>query len=172
MLRLCEALKVPLRDRNGLLGAAGLASVYPAQPFDADDLAPYRQGLEQLLGAHDPFPGLVLDRHWQVLLANDGACQLFGADVCDQSLVEWMLSGGSKILNAAEMTTVALDRLRQQHRDDPTDAELARLVAVTEQAVDSTIPPATDPVVCPTFLIEGQRVSLVSLAARFESPPT
>lgn len=170
VLRLCEVLDVPLRDRNDLLGAAGLAGVYPARPFEAEDVAPYRRGLEQLLAAHDPFPGLVLDRHWRVLLANEGARRLFGAGVVDESLVEWMLSDGPQVLNAAEMATVALDRLRHQHRDNPTDTEIGRLVAMAELAVDPTVAPTADPVVCPTFLIDGQRVSVVGLAARFEAP--
>lgn len=170
VLRLCEVLDVPLRDRNDLLGAAGLAGVYPARRFDAEDLAPYRQGLEQLLCAHDPFPGLVLDRHWRVLLANDGALRLFGDGVVDQSLVEWMLSDGPEVLNAAEMATVALDLLRRQHREHPTDIEIARLVAMAEQSIDPMVPAPTHPVVCPTFLIDGRRVAVVGLAARFEAP--
>ena len=79
VLRLCEVIDVPLRQRNELLEAAGLAPAYPHLPLDSEELTPYLSGVESLLDAHDPMPGLVFDAKWRVLIANVGARRLFGA---------------------------------------------------------------------------------------------
>src|SRR5712691_11860729 len=70
VLHLAEELDVPLRERNTLLVAAGFAPVYRETPLEGDDMAAVRQSLEQLLAGHEPFPALVLDRHWDLMLAN------------------------------------------------------------------------------------------------------
>ena len=70
VLHLAEELDVPLRDRNTLLVAAGYAPVYRETPLDGDDMADVRRTLEQLLAGHEPFPALVVDRQWNVVLAN------------------------------------------------------------------------------------------------------
>lgn len=70
---LADALEVPLRERNVLLLAAGYAPRYTALALDAECMGPVRSALERLLQAHDPYPGLVLDRLWNVVLANRSA---------------------------------------------------------------------------------------------------
>lgn len=73
---LSGALQVPLRERNRLLLAAGYAPRYAARPLDDDGMQRVRGALERLLRAHDPYPGIVLDRQWSVLLANRAALDL------------------------------------------------------------------------------------------------
>jgi len=60
VLRLSEALDVPLRERNALLEAAGFASVYRETPFDAVELGPIRRVIALLLEASEPFPSVVV----------------------------------------------------------------------------------------------------------------
>jgi transcriptional regulator with XRE-family HTH domain len=62
VLRLAEVLAVPIRERNDLLEAAGLAPVYAARPLDSPELAPVRRVLGQVLAAHEPYPAWVLGR--------------------------------------------------------------------------------------------------------------
>ncbi|MEU1955050.1 helix-turn-helix domain-containing protein [Nocardia rhamnosiphila] len=71
VLRLAEHLAVPLRERNRLLVAAGHAPVYRQRPLDHPDMARVRQGLEQFVRAHEPFPALAVDHRWNLLLANN-----------------------------------------------------------------------------------------------------
>ncbi|MFN8124600.1 MAG: helix-turn-helix transcriptional regulator [Thermoleophilia bacterium] len=71
LLHLAERLDVPLRERNRLLLAAGYAPVYGERALDGDELGPVRDALERLLAAHLPYPALVVDRCWNVLLMND-----------------------------------------------------------------------------------------------------
>jgi len=72
VLRLAEVLDVPLRDRNGLLLAAGFAPVFPERELDDPELTPVRAALDLILGGHDPNPAIVVDRGWEVVATNTG----------------------------------------------------------------------------------------------------
>jgi transcriptional regulator with XRE-family HTH domain len=72
VLHLADRLDVPLRERNRLLMAAGFAPVFSERGFDEGEMAPIREALERFLVAHEPYPALVVDRHWNVLAANRG----------------------------------------------------------------------------------------------------
>lgn len=75
---LAGALDVPLRERNRLLLAAGYAPRYAERTLDDDGMRQVRGALERLLRAHEPNPGLVLDRQWNLVLANRPAMALAG----------------------------------------------------------------------------------------------
>lgn len=76
LLSMSEQLAVPLRQRNALLLAAGYAPRYSETPLDAPGLGAVRSALQRLLAAHDPYPGLALDRCGNVVLANAAAQRL------------------------------------------------------------------------------------------------
>jgi transcriptional regulator with XRE-family HTH domain len=73
---LSGALEVPLRERNRLLLAAGYAPRYTARSLDDAGMDKVRSALDRLLRAHEPHPGLVLDRKWNVVRANRSAWAL------------------------------------------------------------------------------------------------
>lgn len=79
LLALAERLDLPLRERNRLLLAAGHAPRYSHTDLASPAMAPVRAALQRLLDAHQPYPGVVLDRHWNVVLANATALQLVQA---------------------------------------------------------------------------------------------
>ena len=70
ILQLGEHLEVPLRERNGLLLAAGYAPAFPRHALDAPEMGPARDALERVLRGHEPYPALVVDRHWGLVAAN------------------------------------------------------------------------------------------------------
>ncbi len=76
LMALAEGLGVPLRERNRMLLAAGFAPRYSQQSLDDAGMLAVRAALERLLLAHAPYPGLVLDRQWNVMLANEPAKSL------------------------------------------------------------------------------------------------
>jgi len=76
LLALAEHLEVPLRERNGLLLAGGFAPRYPRASLDSTEMARVRQTIHRILAAHDPYPGVVVDRYWNVILTNDAALGL------------------------------------------------------------------------------------------------
>jgi transcriptional regulator with XRE-family HTH domain len=77
LLDLAQALDVPLRERNGLLVAAGYAPLYSDQALDAPVMDSISKALQRMLRQHEPFPAIVMDRHWNVLMTNDAAPRLF-----------------------------------------------------------------------------------------------
>lgn len=71
--RLSESLEVPLRQRNALLIAGGYAPRYPETGLDAPKLAQMRYAIEAMLAQQEPYPAFLLNRHWDVLMANEAA---------------------------------------------------------------------------------------------------
>jgi len=70
VLALAAHLEVPLRERNGLLLAAGYAPQFSQVPLDDPAMERVRASIQRMLDAHDPYPGVVIDRQWNVVLAN------------------------------------------------------------------------------------------------------
>jgi len=85
VLALAEHLDVPLRERNTMLLAAGYAPRYQQTPLDDDALLSVSAALAGLIRAHDPYPAVVVDRGWDVVMANNGA-QAFLAGVAEDLL--------------------------------------------------------------------------------------
>ncbi|MBA2318082.1 MAG: helix-turn-helix transcriptional regulator [Euzebyales bacterium] len=76
VLALAEGLEVPLRERNTLLLAAGFAPRYAETPLDAPQMQRALTAIQRILDAHDPYPGVVLDRTYNIVGANNGALAL------------------------------------------------------------------------------------------------
>lgn len=72
VLRLAEALDVPLRERNRLFLAAGFAPPYSEASLDDERSEQVRQAVGLLLDRHDPYPGFAIDGAWEVVAANRG----------------------------------------------------------------------------------------------------
>lgn len=85
VLRLAEALDVPLRERNRLLLAAGYAPAYPEGSLDGAELAGARAAVREVLAAAEPYPALAVDRMWNVLDVNAGVRLLL--DLVDPALL-------------------------------------------------------------------------------------
>jgi transcriptional regulator with XRE-family HTH domain len=79
LIVLAEALDVPLRDRNTLLLAAGYAPVYSEKAWDAAEMGSLTRAIERMLRQHDPFPAIVMDRYWNVVMSNDAAPRFFNS---------------------------------------------------------------------------------------------
>lgn len=77
LMDLAQALDVPLRERNGLLLAAGYAPLYAEGAWNAQEMDSVTRALERILRQHEPFPAIVMDRYWNVLLTNDAAPRFF-----------------------------------------------------------------------------------------------
>jgi transcriptional regulator with XRE-family HTH domain len=73
VLRLAEALQVPLRERNALLLAAGYAPLYLHTGLDTLELEAAHRAVAFLMAQHEPYPVLVVDRYWNTLRMNAGA---------------------------------------------------------------------------------------------------
>jgi transcriptional regulator with XRE-family HTH domain len=76
VLLLARVLEVPPRARNDLLTAAGYAPVYRETALDAPAMTDVRRALEFILRQQEPYPGLVIDGHWNLVMSNQGASRL------------------------------------------------------------------------------------------------
>jgi transcriptional regulator with XRE-family HTH domain len=74
--RLSLALGLSLRQSNELLLAAGFAPIWTESAYDAEALAPIREGLEFMLKQQEPYPCVVVDRRWNLIQANKGAAAM------------------------------------------------------------------------------------------------
>lgn len=73
-----KALRIPLRERNLLFNAAGFAPPYSEATLSASELAHHRRLVASVLQRHEPFFAVAIDRHWNVVMANDPAEQFLG----------------------------------------------------------------------------------------------
>jgi hypothetical protein len=126
-----------------MLLAAGFAPAFRETDLADPELAPVRDALELVLAGHEPYPAVVADRRWELVMANQAA-GLFLEGV-DPALLEPPINAlrltfhpdglGSRIVNLGEWADHTLGRLAreamvtgQQHLVD-LEAELRDLVA-------------------------------------------
>lgn len=122
VLRLADELEVPLRERNSLLLAAGYAPVYAERPLEAPEMDTVRQALDKFLRAHEPYPAVVVNRHHELITAND-ALDLLLVGVAPE-LLEPPANGmrvalhpegmAPRTLNLPEWSAHLLHRVRRQ----------------------------------------------------------
>ena len=71
-----SALDLPLEERNALHVAAGFVPPYGDKGLAAENLQPVRQALDFILRQQEPYPGIVIDGHWDVRIRNQGSARL------------------------------------------------------------------------------------------------
>lgn len=76
LARMATVLDMPLRERNALWLAAGYAPECPEHALATPALERMRQAVELILAHQEPYPAFVLDRQWNVLMANDAAMRV------------------------------------------------------------------------------------------------
>jgi transcriptional regulator with XRE-family HTH domain len=143
VLRLVEVLDLPLRDRNKLLHAAGLAPAFGETDLDSAEMAGVRRSLEFLLDRHDPCPAVVVDRHWNLLLQNRGAAVVLPRFVASPAALAPPINvmrllfdpNGVRpfIVNWDELAASMVQRLHREAALDPGD-DRARVLLETALA--------------------------------------
>ena len=135
IVRLAEALEIPLRERNEMLLAAGYAPAYPQTELNDPHLDPVRGALERVLDGHRPYPAVLTDRAADLVSANDAFTALI--EHAPRSLREPRPNLGrillhpeglgSRIINMAEWGRHVIDGLRRKSLRHP-HASLERLI--------------------------------------------
>jgi transcriptional regulator with XRE-family HTH domain len=122
VVQLAEHLEVPLRDRNALLLAAGYAPAYAQRDLDEPEMGPVREAIDRLLRGHEPYPAVVVDRHWGLVAANRAVPLLIAgatAHLTEPPVNVLRLSlhpegMAPRIVNLGEWRAHLLDRLGRQ----------------------------------------------------------
>jgi transcriptional regulator with XRE-family HTH domain len=139
VLVLASALDVPLRDRNALLIAAGFAPLYRESGIAEPQMAHVRRALDFILERQEPFPALVVNRRWDLLLTNRGAQQLLRHLPLDLASLGALARntmhmlfhpGGLRryVVNWEEVSRVVMARLLHEAQHDAQGEELRPLV--------------------------------------------
>lgn len=182
VLRLADQLDVPLRDRNGLLLAAGFAPRYTERPLDGDALSAARDAVGRVLRAHEPYPALVFDRRWNILLTNRGVDRFFAGVAPDLlrppvNLIRLGLDPrglAPLVVNLADARAMFRSRVRRQLAAVP-DAELTAiyeelLAPGAEEEAGGSIEQESDVVIPMIIRIDGRELQLFSTITTFGTP--
>lgn len=172
--RISEALHLPLRERNRLHVAAGLAPAYPNDVLDSAELAVFRSVIDRMLTNHAPYPAYVVDGHWNIVRANAAASALLPPDG-ERNLVRLTYTGAWRklIMNWEDVAWPGIIRLQSDAARFPSDEVLASLVGLAVAQAKNTgrvIGGSSDRVVCPVFKLGDDTVRTVSVVAQFGSP--
>ena len=190
LIDLAAALDVPLRDRNTLLLAGGYAPIYPDGTWDGPEMRSITKALERMLRQHEPFPALVLDRYWNVLMANRAAPRFFGhftdlsARKSPRNLLHLMFDPGGMRPFVADWPAVAKSLIQRVYReavgrvvDDKIKELVSALLAYpdvepswTEQKT-TRIPPLT-PVIPIGFIKDDKVLNYFSMVTSVGTPQT
>jgi transcriptional regulator with XRE-family HTH domain len=131
ILRIADALTVPLPERNTLLAAAGLPPVFPAHELGSRALEPVNRVLGQVLAGHEPYPARVIRQPMTIVRANTGAETLFPgqAQLTPEQLIDLWYGPGpfqDQVVNWPDVVQTGLAALRHAAADT-ADTEVTRL---------------------------------------------
>lgn len=180
ILRLADQLDVPLREQNRLLIAGGFAPAHPEHRLGEPSMALVSDAITKVLDAHDPFPAIVIDQHWDLVAANESLQRLVAGaaphlleppiNVLRLSLHPQGLA--PRILNLGEWRAHLLERL---DREIAASAD-TELIALREElrgypAGQTPEQPDTDAIVVPLRVRSGDaELVMFSMTAVFGTP--
>ncbi len=180
VIHLAIALDVPRRDRNAMLTAAGYAPEYPETPLSAPRLEQVRSILATILRAHDPFPAIVVDRGWDVVMSNEAAMRFTAsmltptgeAPVNALKLILHPDGVRRFIVNWEQVAATALRRLDHEIEARPTDRVLLALRAeiltypdIPDLTTKAQRPAADDLLIPVHYRVAGHDLKLFSTIA-------
>jgi transcriptional regulator with XRE-family HTH domain len=179
ILRLADQLDVPLRDRNRLLVAAGFAPRYDERSLDGEAMAAALDAIQRVIRAHEPYPAVVFDRRWNILLTNR-AVDPFFATVDPEllrppmNLVRLALHPrgfAPLIANLADVRSMFRTRIRRQ-LGAAADPELTRLYEeLLTPGADEASHPVESEILIPMIIrLDGRELRLFSTITTFGTP--
>jgi transcriptional regulator with XRE-family HTH domain len=187
LLDLAQALDIPFRERNALLVAAGYAPLYSEQGLDAPVMNSITSALQRMLRQHEPFPAIVMDRYWNVLMTNDAAPRLFNCFIdmaarpSPRNLLHLMFDPAGMRPFIANWSETARGLLARVYRealghvmDEKTNALLAELSQYPGVKPEWRAPSPNDvmPMIPLTFVKDGVRLSYFSMITTVGTPQT
>jgi transcriptional regulator with XRE-family HTH domain len=190
LMDIAQSLDIPLRDRNSLLLASGYAPMYSESAWDALEMHSVTKALERILRQHEPFPAVVMDRYWNVLMTNVSAPRFFNcftdmdARKSPRNMLHLMFDPQGMRPFVADWEGVAKSLIQRVHResvgrvvDEKSKKLLADLVAYPdvktqwESAANSSVQPVM-PFIPMGFIKDGNVLNYFSMITTVGTPQT
>lgn len=185
VIRLADALQLPLRERNALLLAAGFAAHYPETALDAPELARIQRAIGFIIAQQEPFPAFVLNRHWDIVMANAAALRvnrflLRGRASAHANMLRHVFDPDDLRAVLVNWEEVAGDLIRHLHGDiaaHPSDRAARALL--DEALAWPGVPPhwrlrdagqRASPLLTTVFERDGRRLQFFSSITTFATP--
>jgi transcriptional regulator with XRE-family HTH domain len=187
LLEIAQALDIPLRDRNSLLLAAGYAPIYSDGAWNGAEMQSVTDALERMLRQHEPFPAVVMDRYWDVLMTNEAAPRFFNCFIdmaarkTPRNLLHLMFDPNGMRPFIANWEAVAKSLFQRVYResvgrviDDRTGALLAALLAYPDVKTEwkNPVELSAMPVIPIGFVRDGEVLSYFSMVTTVGTPQT
>lgn len=190
LMRLCEAMFIPLRERNSLLALAGFSAAYQETGLDEPVMRPLLDALESMLQTHNPLPALAVDRFWNIVKQNS-ASNIFFARLFDTEEIK-LINRQEGVVNLA-LLTMHPQGLRQYIKnwdevyplfvtrlsnevnssgDIEVRQKLASYLKISELATKDLVDLKTGlmPVVPLRLCVDGKELSLFSIISTVGTP--
>ncbi|PBB17013.1 transcriptional regulator [Mesorhizobium sp. WSM4313] len=187
LMAIARGLDVPLRERNTLLLAAGYAPMFSESAWDSVEMKSVTDALTRILRQHEPFPAVVMDRYWNVLMANECAPRFFGCFIDmsarqgPRNMLHLMFDPQGMRPFIANWPDVARSLFERVYResigrvvDEKTKALLAELLAYPDVENQWRNPVALGftPVIPLGFVREGRVLNYFSMVTTVGTPQT
>ena len=171
IFKLHHILELPKSVLNTLLCSAGHLPHFQSLPQSDEQLKPIYTAIEKMLSNHMPYPAFVLDKHWNIIRANEAMNQLMNALnlQAHKNMIEGLTCtqfDHSQILNYDEVLTQCLHRIRSEISFRGEDERLQRLETKLLHALPKDLNLEVAHTVLNThFYIRGQSLKLFSIIA-------
>lgn len=187
LIGIAESLDIPLRERNVLLLAAGYAPLYSDTAWNSDEMKSVGKALRRMLTQHEPYPAIVMDRYWNVLLTNEAAPKLFNCFIdldmrpTPRNMLHLMFDPAGMrpfIANWEALAKTLIQRVYREatgHIADPKTHELVKdLLAYPEVQPGWKTPemPNALPMIPMSFMKDGAVMNYFSLVTTVGTPQT
>jgi transcriptional regulator with XRE-family HTH domain len=184
---IAQALDIPLRDRNTLLLAAGYAPMFSDSAWNSMEMKSVTDALKRILRQHEPFPALVMDRYWNVLMTNECAPRFFNCfiDMASRegprNMLHLMFDPKGMRPFVANWEDVAKGLFERVYResvgrvvDEKTKELLAALLAYPDVKSDWKSPVALSfmPVIPMSFVKDDEVLNYFSMVTTVGTPQT
>jgi len=119
ILKISKFLFISKGEINRALYSAGYAPIYTELSISDESLKPILEAIEKMVQNHKPYPAIVLNQSWDVIMANDSALSLLaGLGYSEHTnIIEALIADNSKtskIINWHETVSAVLVRLKQE----------------------------------------------------------
>jgi transcriptional regulator with XRE-family HTH domain len=190
LMNIAQSLDVPLRERNALLLSAGYAPMYSEAEWSNKEMSVVMGAATRMLQQHEPFPAIVMDRYWNVLLTNRAAPDFFdcfidmAARTGPRNILHLMFDPQGMRPHIADCESVALSLIQRVHREAVGHVIDAR----TQQLLDALLAypgvrpewrsqamaasSSTLPVVPLSFVKDGAALNYFSMITTVGTPST